>query len=117
MRFLVDEMFGPDVAERLRAAGHDALHVRQLGLAGADDSDVLARAVDEDRVVITENAADFVVLLDQRVAAGTALVPVVIVLKRNLPPGAGAMNHALAEKLSAWAASNADPYRHVHWIG
>jgi predicted nuclease of predicted toxin-antitoxin system len=34
VRFLVDEMFGPDVAGRLREAGHHAAHVDDLGLAG-----------------------------------------------------------------------------------
>lgn len=116
MRFLVDEMFGPETAARLVKAGHDAVHVGQLGLTGAEDHDVLTRAAEEDRVVVTENAVDFIALLDSRTAAGLAVVPVVIALKRCLPAGAGAMSHALASRLAAWADENADPYRHVHWL-
>jgi predicted nuclease of predicted toxin-antitoxin system len=117
MRFLVDEMFGSEASSRLRDAGHDAIHVDELGLAGAEDREVLARAADEDRVVVTENAADFVPLLDARIAAGLTVPPVVIALKRSLPSGAAAMHRALAKRLAAWADQNPDPYRHVHWLG
>lgn len=117
MRFLVDEMFGPDVASRLGALGHDAVHVRDLGLGGAPDEDVLARAVAEERVVVTENAADFVALLERRTAMGMPLTPVVVALKRHLPRSAGALAPALAEKLARWADDRPDPYRHAHWLG
>jgi predicted nuclease of predicted toxin-antitoxin system len=117
VRFLIDEMFGGEVAVRLRAEGHDAAHVGELGLAGAADRDVLARATGDDRVVVTGNAVDFIPLLDERTAAGLPLSPVVIALKRSLPRGAGAMNRALAESLVRWAKAHPDPYRHVHWLG
>lgn len=116
MRFLVDEMFGAEVALRLARSGHEAQHVAEAGLAGAPDRDVLARAVAEDRVVVTENAADFVPLLEERSAAGLPLTAVVVALKRSLPRGPGAMNRALADGLDAWAKANPDPYRHVHGL-
>jgi predicted nuclease of predicted toxin-antitoxin system len=37
----------------LRRDGHDAVHVLELGMQGASDDQVLARAVQEDRVVVT----------------------------------------------------------------
>jgi predicted nuclease of predicted toxin-antitoxin system len=116
VKFLIDEMFGPAVADRLRAAGHDAVGVRDLGLASRDDATVLARAVRDDRVVVTVNAADFAPLLDQRAAAGEPLTPVVVVLKRNLPRGAGAMSNSLARRLGKWCDATPDPYRHLHWL-
>ena len=116
MKFLIDEMFGQDLAQRLEKLGHAASHVGEFGLAGARDRDVLARASEEDLVVVTENAVDFIPLLDSRIAAALPACAVVIALKSNLPPGAGAMHHALASKLDQWAQQNADPYRHVHFL-
>lgn len=116
MRFLIDEMFGALVAVHLIEAGHDALHVVGAGLAGAPDADVLARAVADNRVLVTENALDFVPLLDERSAAGLGLTPVVIALKPALPRGGPAMNRALADRLVRWAKDSADPYRHIHWL-
>jgi len=72
VRFLIDEMFGPAVARHLTDLGHDARHVRDLGLSGRTDGEVFDRATAEDRVVVTENAADFVALLDAATSAGSA---------------------------------------------
>lgn len=116
MKFLVDEMFSPAVARQLTDLGHDARHVRDLGLAGRPDDEVFDRATAEERVVVTENAVDFVALLDAAVAAGAVTPPVVLALKRTLPADAGAMANQLAQRLARWADEHPDPYRHVHWL-
>jgi predicted nuclease of predicted toxin-antitoxin system len=116
VRFLIDEMFSPAVARHLTDLGHDALHVRDLGLSGSTDDEVLDRAIAEDRVVVTENAVDFVALLDTATSAGLVTAPVVLALKRTLPADAGAMANGLAKRLARWADDHPDPYRHVHWL-
>ena len=44
MKFLVDESLSLCVAEALAAAGHDAVHVTALGLAGTPDERVMTTA-------------------------------------------------------------------------
>ena len=106
MRFLLDEMFPPAAAAELRDAfDHDAMHVGEMGLSGADDAAVAMFARSEDRAVVTENIGDFAVEPD---------LVLVCVLKRSLPSG-GAQARALAELLDRWAIDNPDPYVGQHW--
>lgn len=62
MRFLIDNALSPVVAERLRTAGHDAVHVHDYGLAAASDDEIFARAAQEERAVVSADT-DFGTLL------------------------------------------------------
>ena len=53
MKFLIDMPVTPDAAPHLRAAGHDAIHAVDLGLARSSDTELLAVARREGRIVIT----------------------------------------------------------------
>jgi predicted nuclease of predicted toxin-antitoxin system len=53
VRFLVDMNLSAGVAAALRAAGHEAVHLRELGLEALDDLGIFARAAAERRVVVT----------------------------------------------------------------
>lgn len=60
MRLLLDEMLSPIVAAGLRRRGLDVVAiVEEPGLAGLDDGRVLAVAIAERRVLVTNNARDF----------------------------------------------------------
>ena len=52
MKCLIDNALSPVVAERLRATGHDAAHLRDYGMQAATDAEVLRRADEEERVVV-----------------------------------------------------------------
>jgi predicted nuclease of predicted toxin-antitoxin system len=55
MRFLVDNALSPLVAESLRRAGHDALHVRDYGLQTAQDDEIFSLAETENRILISSD--------------------------------------------------------------
>ena len=59
VKLLLDENLSPAVAVTLCGDGVDAAHIRDRGLTGATDPEVLARAYDEDRILVTANVADF----------------------------------------------------------
>jgi predicted nuclease of predicted toxin-antitoxin system len=53
VRLFLDQMFRVDLAVALRAAGHDVLRAEEVGLARADDRDILASAMVQQRVLVT----------------------------------------------------------------
>jgi predicted nuclease of predicted toxin-antitoxin system len=65
VRFLVDANVSPRVARLLSEAGHDAVAVRDVGLASASDDAILDRASSDDRVIVSHDT-DFGTLLASR---------------------------------------------------
>ncbi len=54
-RFLVDENVPPELARLLTARGYNAKSVAYVGMRGRSDEDVLARALRDDRILITND--------------------------------------------------------------
>jgi predicted nuclease of predicted toxin-antitoxin system len=65
MKFLIDNAISPALAELLKQAAHDAIHVRSIGLQHADDDAIFDRAAVEGRILVTADA-DFGTLLAAR---------------------------------------------------
>lgn len=76
MRLLLDNPVSPQLKPALAGAGHDVDHVRDRGLAAAEDRAVLDLARLEDRVIVTQDM-DFGTLL----AADGANKPSVVLLR------------------------------------
>jgi len=65
MRFLVDNALSPAVADGLRERGHDAIHVRSVGLAAAEDEVIFAEAANTARIILSADT-DFATFLALR---------------------------------------------------
>jgi predicted nuclease of predicted toxin-antitoxin system len=75
VKLLLDENLSPAAALALVADGIDACHVRDRGILGASDHEVLERAYQEDRVLVTSNVDDFAKLAGAReIHAGIVLI-------------------------------------------
>ena len=73
MRFLVDMNLPPAMADWLRSEGHDAVHVREIGLAQLPDREVFTRAAEDGRIVVTFDL-DFGEMVGLADAAGSGVV-------------------------------------------
>ena len=72
MRLLVDNALSPALADLLRNAGHEAAHVREVGLHHADDEEIFERAAAEDFILVSADT-DFGTLLAKRSASKPSL--------------------------------------------
>jgi len=61
MRFIIDAQLPPALVDWLRERGHDAIHVADVGLLGASDEAIGAKAEAEDLILVTKDE-DFVLL-------------------------------------------------------
>jgi len=78
MRFLIDNALSPRIAKGLNEAGHDAIHVRDIGLASATDDEIISHAKMDKRVIVSADT-DFGTLLTLKNAA----VPSFILFRRS----------------------------------
>jgi predicted nuclease of predicted toxin-antitoxin system len=73
MKLLLDQGLPRSAATLLSEAGIDTVHVAEIGLSAADDTDILQRARDDERVVVTLDA-DFHTLLALSVATSPSVI-------------------------------------------
>ena len=90
MKFLADMGISPQTVNLLRQQGHDAVHLLEEGLERLSDGDILIKARDENRILLTVDL-DFGYLL----AVSRADLPSVILFRLD-----NATRAALENRLS-----------------
>jgi predicted nuclease of predicted toxin-antitoxin system len=65
MKFLIDNALSPLVALGLKQVGYDAIHIRDMALQAADDSELFALATETGRIIVSADT-DFGTLLALR---------------------------------------------------
>ena len=88
LRLLTDENFNGDIVRGLlrRQPDLDIVRVQDVGLAGADDPDVLAWAAENNRIVLTHDRATMADYAYERLATGEGM-PGVFILNDRFPVG------------------------------
>ena len=82
MKFLADMGISPQTVQFLRDLKHDAVHLNEQGLARLPDPEILAKAKNETRILLTHDL-DF----SELVAASGARLPSIIVFRlRKMHP-------------------------------
>ena len=103
MRLFIDECLSPALARLLNESGeHDAIHPRDVGRRGDPDHVVLRCCLNEDRIIVTENARDFRALL-----SGTELHPGLIILPAIERDG----TWRLLQKVIEFLSTRGDPMK------
>lgn len=103
LRFLFDEHVNKPACHALRDRGVDVVHVLDVGLERAPDPEVLARAAEEGRIVMTRNYRDFARLVEAYTAQKRSF-PGVLFLPASLSQ-ADVGGHVRA--VEAWIADEA----------
>ena len=64
LKLYLDQMLRLEVAQTLRDEGYDVVRVSEVGQARADDQQILQKAIDENRILITldQHFGDWVLL-------------------------------------------------------
>ena len=82
MKFLADMGISPQTVTFLRILKHDAVHLHEQGLHKLADPDILAKATNEERVLLTHDLG-----FGELVAASGAKLSCVIIFRlRNMHP-------------------------------
>jgi predicted nuclease of predicted toxin-antitoxin system len=111
MKLLLDEMYAPDIAEQLRARGHDVASVHDASycrLEGEPDEEVWAPALADNRVLVSENVQDFRRLEADALARTQPRAPLIFTTDRQFPRGDPATIGRLVTALDALLAAEPD---------
>ncbi len=119
MRLVLDEMYSPQIASQLRSRNHDVVSVSERpDLMGRSVEELFAAMAADNRAIVTNNAADFMPLLQRAAADGVDHAGLLLTSDRSLPrtkAGIGGYVAVLDELLSAHPEANA-LHNQLRWL-
>jgi predicted nuclease of predicted toxin-antitoxin system len=101
LRLLLDEHYSRQIAEQLREGDHDVTAVKEdVNLEGLDDERLLSLARDQGRALLTNNVADFALLIREWTSRGESHAGVIYTSDESMPRSRNTIGLYL-ERLSA----------------
>lgn len=102
-RLLLDEHYANEIAERLRAQGHDVVSVvANPALRSQPDLELFRWAAAVGRRIVTENIKDFRPLLLRAYSTGELHACLLLVSPRRFPRGQGNRTNVIVGALAEW---------------
>lgn len=118
MRLALDQHYSPDIAEQLRARGHDVVAAIERGWDQEGDEPLLTLCLSEQRSLLTNNVRDFVEIARRWSVRGQSHAGLIFTSDANLPRTRGTIGRfvkLLHDLLTEHAASD-DFTDRTHWL-
>lgn len=118
MKLALDHHYSPAIAAQLRADSHDVVAAIDMGWETEDDESLLMLCHGEQRVLLTNNVADFVTIVRRWALEGRSHSGLVFTSDASLPRGRSTIGTYVAlleELLDSNVRADAFVDR-VHWL-
>jgi predicted nuclease of predicted toxin-antitoxin system len=118
VRLALDHHYSHQIAEQLRARGHDVVAVYERGWHRLGDEELLDRCVAEARTLLTNNVSDFVGLSQQWAGQGRYHAGLVFTADASLPRTLATIGRyvELLEALLTDNPGDTDFIGRIHWL-
>jgi Domain of unknown function (DUF5615) len=93
VKLALDHHYSPRIATSLRDLGHDVITVSERGWEAESDEDVLALCLGEQRALLTNNVADFAVIVRGWALEGRSHAGLVFTSDKSMPRSSDWIGH------------------------
>ena len=118
MKVALDHHYSRDIAEQLRAKGHDVVAAIERGWDQEDDEALLALCSAEERALVTNNVADFVEIARRWSVEGRSHAGLIFTSDASLPRTRATIGRyvTLLDDILIEYAESADFVDRIHWL-